>query len=750
MRPLLGPALAILTFCLMAFAVTPSLGEALFGFERQETFLKERLESGETCQYQLLRLWSKDNALYAEAKLLLDGKSIPCQLIFPDAEPTGGLSVFGILSEGDTISGSGRFMFPEKPRNPGQFDSYAYYLSQHRFFSVYLNRVYLDKPHSWYDARAWLGSVRRGLGSVIDSSLDPESAAILKAMLLGDKGSLSTDQKELFSRAGISHIVAISGMHLTILMAALEELIKKRFRPGMKSLLLQGLLWSYTALTGFSIATLRAAIMLTYRQLAPLLDADPDDISGLSLAALVILLIRPWAAVSSAFWLTFLAVIGLWSGRLFALKLIFLPYAIREKISAGLGVTIFTAPAVCWFFYEASIGSFFLNLLIVPMAQAVLLLGASGMLLSILSPAAGFGMTRLCGVLIHLLIRFSAVSGDLPWLSFHGKPELWQLLFYYGALVLIITGWGYQRASRHRSVNVLGALLLMVIVFLPFEDNRVTFLDVGQGDCCIMEWDGKVMVVDAGPSYETVIAPFLKYRGIQSIDLLVLSHPDADHMDGAVLLLEDGMEVKALLEADAPSHETPERAYLEKLVKNQGGTVERAGGDDSFYLENSSIYLDILSPVRLFGNTNDDSLTMCVRVSDLFQIVFTGDISGEVDPDLDLGGIDASLPVFLKVAHHGSRYSTSEAFLAELSPDLSLISCGKNNRYGHPHEALLERFHALDLPYQITAQNGAVWIRSIWSGLSDDGLGSSADFSIRRLLLGSFPARTLEYRHMFE
>ena len=720
-RPIPLITLLVLACLILMLKLAPSLGEKIFRFSERQEAVSAILGDGSRVHIRIRRIEGsprdKDYLILRGRLLGAQGKDTKEDLMIylPSGEGEG-------LSEGDTVQLSGRIRWPASARNPGQWDAQSYAKAKGTICELRASSMRLLKRHDSWSPAAFFGNVRRFLGSLIDTLFSSSDqaypyAAIVKAMLLGDQSGLSTEMKSLFSEAGISHMVAISGLHLTILVGSLSRMLIRKVGIRRSFLPVMVLLWSYTYLTGFSMATLRAALMLTYQMAAPLLDREPDEVTSLSLAALIQLLLQPCCILSAGFWLTYSAVLGIRLGRSFALPIRLLPRQLRERIAGGLGVSLVTLPISLVFFHEATIGAFFLNLLVVPVVRWILLLSVGAVFLGAFLPSAGSVLSFAASKLLALILDLSRISVRIPWLSFDGHLSLAALVLLLGILAGYLLFW--KKPAHRKGYGALCLLLSLGFVFLP-EAKRVTFLDVGQGDCSVIEWQGRVILVDAGPSYESVIEPYLAYRGIDGIDIAILSHPDEDHIAGMLSLAEEGFPIGLLLEAKADSHEIPLRQELERKIREKGGQVLKVSAGDELSLSapgwlglsKSKISMQVLSPVWETGSTNEDSLVLLIRLGDDLQILYTGDAGETVDAFFDFEGVDESVPLILKAAHHGSMYATSEAFLTHFRADLAVISCGQENSYGHPHRQMLERLKAHHIPWQTTAQNGAVWIEA--------------------------------------
>lgn len=703
--------LVYLACLVLILVVFPQAGDYVFRFTSSAREIGEIVGDGSSITVRIKRLEETGNGLQAEAVLfeaMGEKAGYLCRIEFRSSSAD--------ISEGDLVRISGTIQWPEKASNPGQWDAFSYARSQGYLFIVHAEKSSIVASHSQIDPSAFLGKVRRFFSRKIDLCFDEDTAGLVKAMLLGDKSGLSADEKDLFSAAGISHITAISGLHLTILVSILEKIIGKRLGPVLSSGSLSVLLWAYIWMTGFSSSTFRAGVMVTYQLLADLLDREPDRPTSLALAAFLQLLIRPTIILGASFWLTYLAVIGLWIGRSFALRLTILPKFLREKISGSLGVALTTFPVSLWFFYQASFGSFFLNLFIVPITRYLLIISITGIGLYLIHPALGTGISLLSSGIVRLIYEVSSRTITLRGLRMSGRPSVLIMIILSCMILLYLLSLRYL--SQRKRKMIMGVLAVVFVAVCIFPRRRVIFLDVGQGDCSVIEWDNRVLMIDAGPSYRTVIQPYLQYEGIEKIDVLILSHPDQDHMEGMIRILEDGLKIDTLLIADVESQDNEARAKLIRLTESSGGEVIRCLQPNVYDLPTwfSHIQLRILSPKESTGNSNEDSLVAEIILGEDLRILYTGDIGTETDQRIILDQ-ETDIPLILKAAHHGSMFATSGEMLDRTEPSLVVISAGRNNEYGHPHKQMIQRLEDRRIPYMVTAENGAIFIDDVMGHL---------------------------------
>lgn len=622
------------------------------------------------------------------------------------------------LKIGYKVKAAGSYAPLEEASNPGQFDQKAYY--EARGIGMVLKKAKLTvieaKENIFFQK---LYELRSFWAQNLEKITGKEEAALLKAMLLGEKSSLKKEQKELYQSGGISHILAISGLHISLVGMLLYRFLRKKKRSYPFSALVSGsCMVVYGFLTGFGVSAKRAVFMFLVYLGAELLGETYDVVSALALSGLLILAEQPLQLFQCGFQLSFLSVGAVALGYPALQKRLGWKKKAAMSLLSGLSVTLFTLPCTLYWFYEWMPYAVFLNLIVIPLVPVVFLSGAAGMLTGGVSVAAGMFLAGAsAGVLRFfqtLLERTEALPGSR---AIIGQPELWQIALYYvlvGAAV-----WGGRCRARKKNQHRIEARIFFIIFalcILCFSFHRpveVTFLDVGQGDAVFLRTEaGTTCLIDGGSTTVSDVGtyrllPFLKSRGVSSLDYLFLSHMDADHINGAEELLKDqfrGIPIRHLCLSALPGDETRER--LEKEA--------RLFGTELCYISRGTVFREkgaeirCLSPVKdqKKEDENENSEVLMVEISGL-RILFTGDLGEEGEQELLEAGTDLRAAV-LKVGHHGSRFSTGEDFLEAVSPGFAVISCAENNRYGHPAPETVERLERAGCRIFYTMKSGAV------------------------------------------
>ncbi|EIM07885.1 ComE operon protein 3 [Planococcus antarcticus DSM 14505] len=549
----------------------------------------------------------------------------------------------------------------------------------------------------------------------------PESlAAEAEALLIGERENMDPEDQRVYQTLGISHLFAISGLHVGIASGLMYGiLVRLHVRKETAIIVLLIVLPLYAVIAGGAPSVWRAVSMVTVVLAGKLFGFRLPIASVMLTSIIVFILWNPYAMYKIGFQLSYGATFGI----IYSLKFL---SRIQSTVKVGFVITFISQttlyPLLLFHFYELSLSAFVVNSLFVPLFT-LLILPANFLLLfltAVCQPVANF-VFYFYEPLRGLIGQFMIWLAELPYQLWNpGKPG--------GVIVLILIASVYlfyctaERKFRWRQLLI---LLVPALLFtaLPYLDPRlkVTFLDVGQGDSALIELPHRkgVYLIDSGGllRFDTedfkerkrpfeigrqVVAPYLKGNGISSIDTFIISHPDADHAEGAEeifrlfpigeLHLTPGSASNALMVELAPD-------AAEARVVFPGGGSNWAVGETQF---------TYLSPMDAEYEGNNDSLVLLMKAGD-YSVLFTGDLEAEGERDLlaPYGDELAGLTV-LKVGHHGSKTSSSEEFLAALKPALSIFSTGVDNRYGHPSPEVVERFNEMELDTLNTAENGSI------------------------------------------
>ena len=635
---------------------------------------------------------------------------------------------------------SGRFETFRQATNPGEFDARQYYriLGLEAKMS---DAVIHGSSKGFNYLKEFQYRLRRGMEEKIENCYPPKEAGILITMLLGNKGNLDNDIEKLYRMAGILHILSVSGLHVSILGYGLHRVLCKLGTPVRIAALIAVLwMWFYGGMIGAGVSAFRAIVMFTIRMFAKWCGRTYDLLTSLAMAAVLLIGSEPLYFYHSGFWLSFTCVL--------AIGVLYPKLKIKEKAEfvretegrfglkfrvlglenmgirlinswlVSFSVTVMTLPVLLWFYYEVSLWGLLWNLVIVPLVSIVMGGGILNVLLPVWVQKVSLLIARGNCVLLgffELLCRFTEWTG---WGNLIlGKPEVWQmLLFVIGVIGFLAFAdkWKYYL----RLAALTGLVCLMLI--RPPKDFMLTFLDVGQGDgICLQNSNGNVYLIDGGSSDKKSVGtyqilPFLKHEGIRNIEAVFLTHGDEDHVSGIKELLEmqkGGVRIKRVVLPDLAVKEMKEEfGDIIALCRRVGTNVHIMKRGQ--VITDDKLRLTCMHPPENYNGESNASSQVLYMTWQEISALFTGDVEGEGERMLTqiLQEQKIEAVTVLKVAHHGSRYSTGDEFLSQITPQVAVISCGKSNSYGHPHEDTLSRLDVCGSKSFTTPEFGAIII----------------------------------------
>lgn len=659
------------------------------------------------------------------------------------ASPEAGEALAGALRRldvGDAIVVYGALYHPRPAGNPGEFDARAYALRQGIVGTVYVDAIeVVPSPEAsiverfGWEARRWVEGVRTRVREAVREHVPGQAGAVLLALLIGDRTYVDEATDEAFRRAGISHLMAVSGLHVGLVTGLLFVVLR---RLGVRRFALVACvvpwLLLYVAITGGRPSTLRAAVMAVCGLAAYMLRRRVEPLQIWAIAALVLLWRQPALLADPGFQLSFAATGSiLWWLRT-ALRARVATW--RQRLTTGAAVSwaaqAGTMPIVAYHFHEVSLAGIVVNLVAVPLAAPILYAGVAG------AAAAGLGLPGaglllgFVGILLDGCLRAVAWVARFPGAAVEvAAPDPWTFLAWGLALVCVPLGWRhahlrYRRLGRY-GVTAAAACLLVawtIPLGVPLQGSvEVVFLDVGQGDSILIRTPrGVTVLVDGGGSRRDAeapddffdvgmrrVLPYLKHRGIRSIDVVINTHPHEDHLQGLVAILRERRVGWAVDAGDAFASITW-REYRE-LIEERGVTYYRAERFDRIELE-PGIALEVLHPPAGWqGNVNDRSLVLRL-VTPYGKVLLTGDIEKVGQQELLWGGANLDLQAeVIKVPHHGSERDLQLRFIDAVAPEVAVIQVGRNS-YGQPSPRVIEAYEARGAAVFRTDVHGAVTV----------------------------------------
>jgi competence protein ComEC len=654
---------------------------------------------------------------------------------------------------GQRLAGRIRLRPVRNFNNPGTFNYRQHLANQRIWLRGYvrsdMDLVSLEKPEQNWNF--FLHGCRTKIRAFIDAWLPPDLSSLYRSLLLGERYSLSVDLRELLYNAGIGHLLAISGLHLglvagfaflachLVLLHIPPITVRWGSRP-VAALAAFSAALGYGLLTGMALPALRATLMLAVFTLALVVQREKDLVNSLLLAALLILSMYPEALFTPSFQLSFIGVAALIC--IFPLlpvprlllsqddkkeRLPLLGRRFYQFISGSSIIFLYTAPVALYHFHRFTPLGIPANLIAVPVVGFLVL--PAGLLAVLLLPLsvslAGFLLT-LGSLGLNLVVSLSDMLGNCAWATlWPGSPKVWQVVLAY--LILFLPLANMNRWSRFGLMAVC-SLVLLGSWMVPNHYGstkpllRVTFLDVSQGNSAVVELPGNsIMLIDGGGFHSNafdvgkyVLAPYLWQQRITRLDAMVLSHPHPDHYQG-LRFVAAHFPVRQFWYSSLYRWDPDFRSLLKTLAEKKA--VFLSPRELSSNLNINGVDVQVLHPLTDFTgratsltNKELNNLSLVVRLTykDV-SFLFPGDIEEETEDELvrraHLDPVDVLL-----VPHHGSRTSSSLAFLQRLKPKVAIFSVGYDNRFHLPAYSIRQRYDALGIQTYRTDVHGAITI----------------------------------------
>ncbi len=588
------------------------------------------------------------------------------------------------VSAGDRLKLFGQVKRPHHALAPGDFD--AYWLGLARSFhgqmtvsSPFKVRTLSPRPSS---RGPWIpGQARDDLRRRLFAALNPREASVLLALMVGETDFFERDQKEIYTDVGAGHLLAVSGLQvgclsfvffwlfklLLLLMPGVGRLSRTRFPAAILTL---AAIWGFTLLSGSSPSVVRSTLMSSLALCGLVLGRDSKILDAFGIAGFLSVMIVPQSVFDPSFLFSYLAIFGL---------------LISGSVLAG----IVTVPLSLYYFGAVALGGILVNLVLIPISvflQTPAILLAS---IGLYKPAAAFA-----GALESLCEATGDWLGGLWWFS---PPHALQVV---GLIVVFVL---FARKYR------LNAALLSGLLFVPGyfgepEGVKITVLPAGQGDSSVFEFpDGQVMVIDGGPREEYLLR-FLRQRHIKKIDIVVLSHPDADHLVGLLRVLEE-IPVQEIWHSGFSGESGLMKQFLELASKNKA--LVRVASELLGIHQLGGASINVLAPTHFDQNktANDNSLVVKVTYGSN-SALWPGDIESGAENQAHEGWASD----IVKAPHHGSQTSSSAYFIKHVEARQVIYSTGPDNQFSFPHEQVKRRWQEAGAKAWDTAEHGLLQV----------------------------------------
>lgn len=641
------------------------------------------------------------------------------------------------IKKGTMLELSGEFALPDVSRNTGGFNYRRYLNSQKIYGSVFVSKYFtieIPKFNFFY-------YIQEDIYQTMSKLLPKNEMGLTLGMMIGETKDISEDIMENFKNTGITHLVAVSGSNVVYVMLLVQFIFNKLIGKRATNFVSIFFIIIFMFVSGASSSVVRASIMVIMTLIANILHLKSDTINNIAFSALLLTIINPLILYDVGFVLSFGGTIGIVLiskdfSRIFEklFNKIFEKLGVNkfqkflnslvETLAVTCSAQLILTPIMLYYFNTFSLLSIVTNLIVVPFSGFITILGFVVYIISKISFAFASFFGKSLYVLTTFTIWTAEIFSKIPYSNLKIiTPNLFEIIVFYFAVFVGIKNIDLKSLFKKQKYKFIGGVkkekpfkilgivisffILIEIIQYNFPRNYVDIhcVDIGQGDSFYVKTpNNKNILIDGGGSEnydvgENILMPYLLDMRVNKIDTIFCSHSDADHLYGLLTVLENFKVNQIIIAKNSKGYEK-----LYKIAKNKNIKIfEVLRGD---VIEIDKIKFEVLSPELKQNNSDVNAYALVLKmIYGNESMLFTGDITKETEENLY--NVKSSI---LKVGHHGSKTSTSEKFLARVSPKLSIISVKKNNSYGHPNEEVLKRLKQYSKIYT-TAECGEIKIK---------------------------------------
>lgn len=620
-----------------------------------------------------------------------------------------------LLEYGDLIKIKGEYSAPEVARNYKGFDYSQYLKTLNIYGTIKVEESKIINKNQLSPILISINNIKEKMIDNANRNMPKRTANLLLGILIGERDNIQEDIIESFRTANLSHILAVSGAHTSYIILGITYLISKSKTPKRIGYIITIInLLIFIIITGASYSVVRACIMAIVVIGAKICYRKENFFTSICISLIIILIQNPFAINDIGLKLSFMGTAGIVIFNK-SITNFFIKLKIKQKIAEALSVTfsaqLMIMPITILNFNTISLTFFISNMLASPLLGIIIIFGFISIFISsILNPISKI-LFLILHIFLELLILVSKVTEKIPGSSILVKtPNILFAIVYYililffnyffvikqnptrrfhKKIIKIITIKNIKNAFKVIAVVFLIMLLLTRIVRIINPTLKIYFIDVGQGDSTlIVTPKNKKILIDGGEGKTNVLFQYLLDRRINKIDYIIISHFDSDHCNGLIEIIEK-MRVENIV-MSKQSKESEEYKKILEIIKQKNIKVSSVKAEDKIIIE-KNLYTKILNPAEKFEfqDLNNNAIVAKLVYKD-FSMLFTGDIE-KAEENLAKKYKNELKSTILKVAHHGSKTSTSEEFLKYVEPQIALIGVGENNKFGHPNQITIEK-----------------------------------------------------------
>ncbi len=672
------------------------------------------------------------------------------------------------IEYGDYVEIEGKFQRPSTQRNSKGFDYSNYLKTKNIYGTINISDIKVEEKINKHSIFKYINMFKLKIKDASGQIEGKDRQGIFLGLILGDTSNIEEDLMEDFRTASLAHVLAVSGMHISYLSIGSLILFKNLFGKRKSYIISSIIIILYIMLTGFASSAMRAGIVSITMMLANFSYKKNDIVTSISLSLLIILIQNPFLIWNAGLQLSYIGTIGIIVLQPILLKklkkikikdrrikyripkvIIHVLEKAEEIISIIISAQIMIIPISIFHFNLLSSYFIITNFLISIIIGPIFIIGIIYTVSIFINSEISLLIAKILQLGIGIIIKISKIPQNLMGgKTYIPTPKIWQIACYYFLVIVIayvnlIQNKQVKNMTQQRILNLIALakfkyrnriskkkkilvysilqLILCLILVIPNE-LEVNFIDVGQGDSTfIITPSKKTILIDGGGSInsefdvgKSTLLPYILDKGFNKIDYVMISHFDQDHVGGIITILENLKVGQVIISKQAEKTDNYER-FL-KIVKEKKIDVKVVKRGESLNID-KNINLKIIWPNQepISENMLNNNAIVAKLLYNEFSCLFTGDIEQiaeeEIIKVLDKEKINSLESTVLKVAHHGSKTSSTQEFLNKVKPKIALVGVGENNIFGHPNENVLERLTKLDCKIFRTDKNGEINLR---------------------------------------
>lgn len=631
------------------------------------------------------------------------------------------------LEYGDIITFNGIYKKPNVQRNYGGYDYSLYLKTQNIYGTFDGSQIELKLKNKGSFVQKGIISFKEYIKGILKANLDENEAELCIGLVIGDRTNLSENIQEDFKTSNLTHMLAVSGSHFVYIILAVTYINKFLKRKRLGQVLMLIVIVLFMNLTGNTGSVVRSGIMAALGIIASIIHRKADIWNNMAIAMLIQIILNPYIIFDVGVQLSYGGVIGIVAFNKIVTNQIEqlsnkINNYIKESISVTISANIVIIPIMMYTFNTISFSFVISNLIAGAILGIIVLYAFALIFLYIVLHKFISPLFIILNIMLKILISIAHICSLIPFSKIYVvTPNVVLIIFFYLFLYLLVKKQNSMILSKKTIAFFTIAIVILNFIYPVITSKRdnleINFIDVGQGDSTLIRVSNKTILIDGGGSSygetfdvgEQTLFPYLLDRGINEIDYVIVSHFDSDHCQGLNFVMEN-MKVKNAIISDLGQESNEYDTFL-SLAKKQNTNLVYVKMRDIIKIGKATIKILFPDNEPITDNEKNNNAIVFKFLWKNVSILFTGDIEEKAENkilSLYSNNLEELKSTILKVAHHGSKTSTTKAFLEAVKPQIALVGVGEDNNFGHPNSGVIERLESIGCKIYRTDKCGEI------------------------------------------